>query len=64
MEIVRHIYDCNGVCVGYLVRNEHGGSFFVGRDSLAGVPSERNIAQDMRECCRNQGATPLRRSFA
>jgi len=64
MELVRHIYNCHGILVGYIVRNEHGGSFFVGRDSLAGVPSERNIAQDMRECFRNQGPSTLRRSFA
>jgi len=70
MELVRHIYNCHGILVGYIVRNEHGGSFFVQRD--VGDPSltrdyginAGHITPEVREAFRNQGASNLRRSFA
>lgn len=70
MELVRHIYNCDGILVGYIVRNEHGGSFFVQRGEADqatclnyGV-NAKYITPEVREAFRNQGATALRRAFA
>jgi len=70
MELVRHIYNCDGILVGYIVRNEHGGSFFVQRTQ--GEPSlcrdygvnARHITPEVREAFKNQGTSSLRRAFA
>lgn len=29
MDVVREVYNCDGIRVGSIVRNEHGGTFFV-----------------------------------
>lgn len=66
MELVRHIYNCHGILVGYIVRNEHGGTFFVSKTE--GEPGQRvNMginAAHMREAFRNSGTSNLRKSFA
>lgn len=70
MELVRHIYNCHGILVGYIVRNEHGGSFFVQRQEYEptvcrdmGVNFNR-ITPEVRAAFRNQDASALRRAFA
>jgi hypothetical protein len=64
----RPIYNCHGILVGYIVVNEHGGSFFVQRSQVeaARVGDCRNMginASHMREAFKNQGSSSLRRAF-
>lgn len=69
-EIERHIYNCHGILVGYIVRNEVGGTFFVRR--TVGDPTVRrplgvnynHITPELREAFRNQEASALRKAFA
>lgn len=66
----RPIYNCHGILVGYIVRNEHGGSFFVQRKE--GDPrvcrdmgiNFNHITSEMREAFRNTDTSALRKSFA
>ncbi len=62
----RPFFNCHGIRVGYIVTNEHGGSFFV--QSVKGDPGKtRNMGLNsayMREAFRNMDTSALRKSFA
>ena len=64
----RPIYNCDGIRIGYIVTNEHGGTFFVQSKHVEAARAGdcRNMginAQHMRDAFRNQGATALKRAF-
>lgn len=66
MPETRAIFNCDGVRIGYIVENEHGGSFFV--QEKRAMPHERvNYgvnANHLRQAFKNTDPGALRRAFA